>query len=50
MLTLFSVGLPLAAVGILAVLTPAWETLLNHFPAIETALEKVTAFNLFEIL
>ena len=50
MLTLFSVGLPLAAVGILATLTPAFETLLNHHPALEAAFEKATAFNPFEYI
>lgn len=50
MMTLFSVGLPLAAVGILATLTPAFESLLNHHPAIEAMLYKVIAFNPFEIL
>lgn len=50
MMAFLSVGLPLAAVGILATLTPAFESLLNHFPAIETVFEKALAFNPFEIL
>lgn len=48
MMAFLSVGLPLAAVGILATLTPAFESLLNHHPAIETAFEKALAFNPFE--
>ena len=50
MMVFLSVGLPLAAVGILATLTPAFETLLNHHPAIETMLYKALAFNPFELL
>ena len=49
-MTLLSVGLPLAAVGILATLTPAFEALLNHHPAIETMLCKALAFNPFEYI
>lgn len=49
MLTLFSVGLPLAALTILIPLYLAWETVLTRFPAIEPLFMKAAAFNIFEI-
>lgn len=48
MLTLLSVGLPLAALTALIPLYLAWETVLTRFPRLETAFEKATAFNPFE--
>jgi hypothetical protein len=44
----FSVGLPIAFVGVLAVTFPAFETLLNHHPALEAKLLKAMAFNPFD--
>lgn len=47
MMTLVSVGLPLAALAALIPAYLAWETV---FPRIEPLLMKAAAFNIFEIL
>lgn len=48
MMTLFSVGLPVLALGVLIPLYLAWETVLTRFPTLEPLLMKAAAFNLFE--
>ena len=48
MMTLFSVGLPVLALGALIPLYLAWETVLSRFPTLEPLLMKAAAFNLFK--
>lgn len=50
MLTLFSVGLPLFALAALIPACKLFESLLNRFPRLETAILKAAAFNVFEYL
>ena len=50
MMVLFSVGLPLLALAALIPVHLAFETLLNHFPAVENAFEKASTFNPFQYL
>lgn len=50
MLMFLSVGLPVAFVGLLGIGSLAFESICNHFPRLETMLEKALAFNVFELL